>query len=133
MKRPLQSRLDLLRPFVKRRVQGRQAEQKRQYDAHSRLREFDVGQAVLVRNLREGLKWVDGTIVEQTGPVSYRVQVSDQIWRHHTDQMLDCSGTNSNETDTPDPDVVCSQLPSPADTEPVPQPLNDSVPLSNTE
>ena len=56
MKRPLRSRLDLLRPSVKRRVQGRQAEQKRQHDAHSRLREFDVGQAVLVRNLREGPK-----------------------------------------------------------------------------
>ena len=28
-------------------------------------------------------------IVEQTGPVSYRVQVSDQIWRRHADQLLD--------------------------------------------
>ena len=97
------------------------------------MREFDVAQAVLVRNLREGPKWVHGTIVEQTGPVSYRVQVSDQIWRCHTDQILDCSGTKSNETETPVPDMVCSQVPSPADTAPVPQPLDDSVPLSNTE
>ena len=71
MKRSLRSRLDLLRPSVKRRVQGRQADQKRQHDARSRLRKFDVGQAVLVRNLREGPKWVRGTIAEQTGPVSY--------------------------------------------------------------
>ena len=90
---------------------------KRQHDAHSGLREFDIGQAVLVRNLREGLKWVHGTITEQTGPVTYRVQVSDQIWRRHTDQILDCPGTKSNETETYVRDMVCSQ--SSADTEPV--------------
>ena len=33
-----------------------------------------------------------GVIVELTGPVSYRVQVSDQIWRCHVDQLLDHSG-----------------------------------------
>ena len=32
-----------------------------------------------------------GTIIEQTGPVSYRVQACDQIWRRHTNQLLDCS------------------------------------------
>ena len=30
-------------------------------------------------------------IVERTGPVSYRVQVSDQVWRRHTDQLLEHS------------------------------------------
>ena len=88
---------------------------------------------MLVRNLREGPKWVRGTIAEQTGPVSYRVQVSDQIWRRHTDQILDCSETRSTETETPVPDMVCSQVPSSVDTEHVPPPLNGSVPLSNTE
>ena len=42
-----------------------------------------------MQNLRDGPKWLSGVIVEQTGPVSYRVQVSDQIWRCHADQLLD--------------------------------------------
>ena len=91
MKRPLRSRLDLLRPAVKSRVQAKQADQKRYHDVHSKGRQFDIGQSVLVRNLRDGPKWVSGTVIEQTGPVSYRVQVSDQIWRRHIDQILDYS------------------------------------------
>ena len=31
------------------------------------------------------------TVVEHTGPVSYRVQVSDQVWHCHTDQLLEHS------------------------------------------
>ena len=62
--------------------------QKQRHDAHSRDREFDIGESVLARNLREGPKWLPGTIIERTGPVSYRVQVGDQLWRRHTDQLL---------------------------------------------
>ena len=67
---------------------GKQAEQKQRHDAPSRDREFDIGESVLARNLREGLKWLPGTIIERTGPDSYRVQVGDQLWRRHTDQLL---------------------------------------------
>lgn len=75
-------------------VHAKQAGQKKQHDAHSKFKQFDCGQSVLVRNLREGPKWVCGTIVEQTGPVSYNVQVSGQIWRRHIDQLLECSCRN---------------------------------------
>ena len=44
---------------------------------------------MLVRNLRDGPKWIPGIVIEQTGPVSYKVQVNDQIWCRHTDQLLD--------------------------------------------
>ena len=27
--------------------------------------------------------YLHGTLVERTGPVSYKVQVSDQVWCHH--------------------------------------------------
>ena len=64
MKRPLRSRLDLLRPAVKSRVQAKQADQKRYHDVHSKVRQFDIGQSVLVRNLRDGPKWVSGTVIE---------------------------------------------------------------------
>ena len=98
MKCPLRTRLDLLRPSIQKRVQEKQADQKHYHDAHSKYREFDIGQSVLVRNLRDGAKWIPGTIVERTGPVSYRVQVSDQVWRRHTDQLLEHSVSSQSES-----------------------------------
>ena len=89
LKRPLRTRLDRLRPSLRSQVVSKQADQKQLHDAHSRSRLFEIGQSVLVQNLRDGPKWLSGVIVEQTGPVSYRVQVSDQIWRRHADQLLD--------------------------------------------
>ena len=71
---------------------------KRQHDAHSRDREFDIGETVLARNLREGPKWLAGTIIERTGPVSYRVQVNEQVWRRHTDQLLSSQTRVTKET-----------------------------------
>ena len=68
---------------------SKQADQKQLHDAHSRSPLFEIGQAVLVLNLQDGPKWLSSVIVEQTDLVSYRVQVSDQIWRRHADQLLD--------------------------------------------
>ena len=106
MKRPLKTRLDLLRPQLRSKVVGKQADQKQRHDAHSRDRDFDIGENVLARNLREGPKWVPGTILERTGPVSYRVQVRDQIWRRHTDQLLSSQVSPTDETDpTAEPEM----------------------------
>lgn len=42
-----------------------------------------------------------GRVVEQTGPVSYRVEVFGQVWRRHTDQLLDQKSPESmTETET---------------------------------
>ena len=89
LKRSLRTRLDLMRPSLRSRVEAQQALQKNQHDRHTKDRLFDVGQSVLARNLRAGPKWIPGVMVEKTGPVSYKVQVSDQIWRRHCDQLLD--------------------------------------------
>ena len=32
-------------------------------------------------------KWIPGTIIERMGSVMYRVQVGEQIWRRHADQL----------------------------------------------
>ena len=98
MRRPLKTRLDLLRPQLRSKVVRKQADQKQRHDAHSCDREFDVGERVLARNLREGPKWLLGTILERTGPVSYRVQVGDQVWRRHTDQLLSSQVTPTDDT-----------------------------------
>ncbi len=49
----------------------------------------------MVRNFRSGLKWLPGTVVERTGPLSYRVQgAGDRIWRsRHVDHLLQSMDT----------------------------------------
>ena len=34
----------------------------------------------------------------RTGPVSYRVEVGDQVWRRHTDQLLSSQVTPTDDT-----------------------------------
>ena len=48
MKRPLRTRLNLLRLSLRNRVMTKQDKQKAYHDAHSKFREFEIGQSVLV-------------------------------------------------------------------------------------
>jgi len=53
-------------------------------------RMFAPGQHVTIRDYRRGGedKWVSGKVFEQSGPVSYRVEVDPGVfWRRHVDQM----------------------------------------------
>ncbi len=59
-------------------------------DAHSQDRQFDP---ILVRKLSGEPKWLNGTTVERTGPVSYHVQVGDLTWHRYVNHILD-RGTN---------------------------------------
>ena len=58
--RRIRTRLDLVKPNLERRVCEKQADQKQQHDQHVRLREFTIGQQVMVRNMRPGPSWVPG-------------------------------------------------------------------------
>ncbi|XP_062606687.1 uncharacterized protein K02A2.6-like [Saccostrea cucullata] len=92
--RSLQSRLDLIKPDIEQNVKNKQFHiaSKRS----SSLRVFEPGHSVIVRDYRHSSKsdWVPGTVQEQTGPVSYRVQVGDNTWRRHVDQIYDSSLKN---------------------------------------
>lgn len=82
------SRLDLLHPDTAARVQERQARQKYGHDKHTRARAFQVGDRVYVRNFTGTPTWIPGTIQDQTGPVSFRVQLSGgRIRKRHVDHM----------------------------------------------
>ena len=65
---------DLLRPELGRKVRGEQGRQKQRHDAHTRFREFAVGDKVMIRDGRDKSQWRPGTVMEQRGPVSYQVQ-----------------------------------------------------------
>ena len=70
LKRSSQTRLDLLRPSVQRHVETQQLDQKHFHDSGYVERNFDIVQALLLRNLWEGLKWLPDTVVKKSGPVS---------------------------------------------------------------
>ncbi|XP_041962465.1 uncharacterized protein K02A2.6-like [Alosa sapidissima] len=88
--RRLRSRLDFLKPSVAGAVHRSQDAQQQRRQRHSRARQFDVGEPVLVRDYRKGEeKWAQGVVIEKTGPVSYKVNVgSPGVWKRHVDQML---------------------------------------------
>jgi len=63
-------------------VISKQSDQKSSHDTHSKLCMFAIG------NLHGEPKWLPGHIVEQTRPMSYRVQVGEYLWWRHVDQLL---------------------------------------------
>jgi len=77
--RSLRTRLDLLRPDLGAAVFQKQASQKKVHDLHSRTREFFNGERILVRNMRNGPRWLLGTVIERRGPLSYLVQVANGV------------------------------------------------------
>ena len=77
-----------MRPDISGKVTSEQAQQKLYHDQHSAGRELFIGQRVMVRNFCAGDKWVPGTIMERTGPLSYLVQVTGGLmWKRHIDQL----------------------------------------------
>ncbi|KAL5010737.1 hypothetical protein ScPMuIL_013042 [Solemya velum] len=89
--RDLLSRLDLLKPDVRRTVENKQYNLRAR---SSKLREFTPGEPVSIRDYRKDKsdRWITGTVLSQTGPVFYQVEVSPGvIWRRHTDQLMSTS------------------------------------------
>ena len=40
-----------------------------------------------MQDIRGVRKWLDGTVTDQPGPVSYKVLVGEQLWKRHVDQI----------------------------------------------
>lgn len=80
----VKTRLDLIKVEVTRKVNKKLL----QSNDHT-LKSFDQNQNVWVRKYRRGLKWVHGTIIEQTGLVLYKVKVNDQTCKRHVEQLRD--------------------------------------------
>ena len=78
--------LDLIRPDTRKFVERKQGQQKAKHDQHAHERTFPVGQTVMVRNFRNGPKWVSGVVIKREGPVTYLVRVDNgNIWKRHVD------------------------------------------------
>ena len=86
--RSLRTRLDLLTPNVGARVRDRQTQQKDYSDERRRERKLSVGQSIWARNFGEGPHWVRAKVLEQSGPVSFILQLEDRrLWRTHVDHL----------------------------------------------
>ncbi|KAF8790114.1 hypothetical protein HNY73_005187 [Argiope bruennichi] len=59
-------------------------------DTESILREFQEGEKVAVRNYSGPNKWKIGTIINRDGTLSYSIQVGNEIWKRHVDQIRKC-------------------------------------------
>ena len=86
--RKTRTHLDLLHPCLQKHVHDQQQSQKRHYDKTAADRDISVEDNVFVRNYTSNNKWIPGVIVEQTGPLSYKVRTpSHGIIRRHQDQI----------------------------------------------
>ena len=85
--RKVRSRLDLLLPDLKQRVERKQDSQKQSYDKHTRPRVFEVGSRVFALSFGQGNRWLQGTVI-QSKPPMYTVKVNDgRVKRCHANQL----------------------------------------------
>ena len=85
--RNLRTRLDLLKPDVKKTVTDSQMKVTFS-STKGKDREFKVGQSVIARDYRDKEKWIPGRIEERIGPLMYKVDTgSNYLWRRHADQL----------------------------------------------
>ena len=48
----------------------------------------------MVRNFRQGSRWIPGTVVKQNGPLTYLVKVREtQVWKRHIDHLRQMEDT----------------------------------------
>ena len=82
LKRQLRTRLDLLRPSLERKVAATQAKQKSYHDAHSKTREFEIGQAVLVCQVnRNGYKEQSlSRLVQYRTKYKLEIEYGEDMW-----------------------------------------------------
>ena len=78
-----------LKPAIGSRVASQQDKMKSNHDKFAKYRAIAVGDSVLARDHLSGQKWQAGTVVQQTSPASFQVQLNDgPNWRRHTDDVL---------------------------------------------
>ena len=87
LKRRVRTRLDLLRPNFEERVRIKQALQENVSDGSRSVTEFNVNDRVVFESFYSQPKWLSGTVVKRSGPVSYKVNVDGKVMRRHLDQM----------------------------------------------
>ena len=84
----IRTTLNLIRPQVQRQVTGSQLCSIRNYDSTVRDWFVNEDQDVFVWQYLSFRKWAGGQILRRSGPLSYDVQVKDQVYFRHASQLL---------------------------------------------
>ena len=89
MYRHLKTRIQLIKQDIGGKVAAQQTRQKGMHDRHAKARFFASGDAAYALRYHGNKEsWVHGSIVEQTGPLSYIVRLEDgSVVRRHVDQL----------------------------------------------
>lgn len=99
MGRNLRTRLDLLKPDTSNKVRQKQDKMKLSKHTGSNVRQFTVGQSVMVRDYRGSVPWILATVTSCLGPLTYEVKTKEEgVWRRHVDQMRRASETLTEKT-----------------------------------
>ena len=81
-------------PGLGGKILDKPSDQKSRMIKGSKEGEFTIGEQVLLENFRGQLKWLDGTVTEQTSSVYHKALVRDQLWKRHVDQIHQIDNSN---------------------------------------
>jgi hypothetical protein len=101
--------LDLLRPTVADISSKARQRYQRNFNHHTREREFHPGDLVIVRDFRNAqnnIKWTSGTLLSQIGTRNWKVQVQHQTWKRHENQIQLRQWTTDDDVISIDPDKI---------------------------
>ncbi|KAI0988020.1 hypothetical protein GJ496_010193 [Pomphorhynchus laevis] len=93
--RRLKTIWDRLRPTTQTTVQSHREKQKERHDDNARPRQFDVHQAVWIRN-QLARQWHPGSTIDRTGWGSYVVNTQNGERRRHADDLRTNKEVNTN-------------------------------------
>jgi len=104
LKRQVRTVLDLLRPTATEAREKTRTRYQRNFDVHTHDRQFQDGDLVIVRDFRKAqdkIKWTPGTLISRIGNRMWNVQVEQQIWRRHENQIKSRSWSDNDDV------IVC--------------------------
>jgi len=110
--RRLRSKIDLLKPDVRREVEDKQYQ--KVYDAPAKpTRQFLEGHHVMSRDYRPRHKWQPATVCGRQRPLTYKVKVGESLIHRYTDQLV---GRHAPTESTTTPDTLNAYVQTECDT-----------------
>jgi hypothetical protein len=109
IKRQFRTVLDLLRPDSAYNVHAARQQYKRNFDRRTQQRSFTHEDKVLARDFREShtkIQWAPGTLIQRFGTRIWTVQVNDQVWRRHENQLKQRQWLDSHDPDETHPIIT---------------------------
>ena len=80
MKRSLRTRLRMLKPHMSTSMMDAQDKQTELYDKEVKLRKFEKGDTVIVRDMRDGIEtWITGVVIAIKGLLTYLVRCGGRV------------------------------------------------------